>query len=135
MEIKALLLDTSAYSAFMKGHLDIKLALQQTDEIYLSPIVLGELLSGFRRGKYRKKNEEELAVFLSSPRVRTLRIDDGTAERYAVILNSIWTAGTPIPTNDLWIAASAMQHGLHLLTTDTHYMKVPQIIIDFFPGS
>jgi tRNA(fMet)-specific endonuclease VapC len=135
MEIKALLLDTSAYSAFMKGNLDIKLALQQTDEIYLSPIVLGELLSGFRRGKYRKKNEEELAVFLSSPRVRTLRIDDGTAERYAVILNSLWTAGTPIPTNDLWIAASAMQHGLHLLTTDTHYMKVPQIIIDFFPAS
>ena len=133
--MNALLLDTSAYSAFMKGDPDIKLALQQTEEIHLSPIVLGELMSGFRRGKYRKKNEEELAAFLSSPRVRTLRIDDGTAERYAVILNSLWAAATPIPTNDIWIAASAMQHGLHLLTTDTHYLKVPQIIVDFFPTS
>jgi tRNA(fMet)-specific endonuclease VapC len=129
----ARLLDTSAYSAFMKGDSDIKLALQQTDEIYLSPIVLGELMSGFRRGKYRSKNQQELAAFLSSPRARTVYIDDGTAEHYAVILNSLWTAGTPIPTNDIWIAASAMQHGLHLLTTDGHYTKVPQIIVDFFP--
>lgn len=130
--MKALLLDTSGYSAFMKGDPDVKLALQQADEICLSPIVLGELLSGFRRGKYRRKNEEELAAFLASPRVRTLRIDDGTAERYAVILNSLWAAGTPIPTNDIWIAASAMQYGFHLLTTDAHYTKVPQIIVDFF---
>jgi predicted nucleic acid-binding protein len=131
--MKARLLDTSAYSAFMKGDPDIKLALQQTDEIYVTPIVLGELMSGFQRGKYRRKNEQELAAFLSSPRVRTLHIDDGTSERYAVILNSLWTAGTPIPTNDIWIAASAMQHGFHLLTKDTHYTKVPQIIVDFFP--
>ena len=130
--MKALLLDTSAYSAFMKGDPEIKLALQKADEIYLSPVVLGELMSGFQRGKYRRKNEQELAAFLASPRVRTLRIDDGTAERYAAILNSLWAAGTPIPTNDIWIAASAMQHGFHLLTTDPHYTKVPQIIVDFF---
>ena len=130
--MKALLLDTSAYSAFMKGDPEIKLALQKADEIYLSPVVLGELMSGFQRGKYRRKNEQELAAFLASPRVRTLRIDDGTAERYAAILNSLWAAGTPIPTNDIWIAASAMQHGFHLLTTDPHYTKVSQIIVDFF---
>ena len=133
--MKALLLDSSAYSAFMRGDPDIKLALQQADEIYLSPIVLGELMSGFLRGKYRRKNEQELAAFLSSPRVRTLQIDEGTAERYAVILNSLWAAGTPIPTNDLWIAASAMQHGFHLLTTDTHYTKVPQILVALIPMS
>ena len=133
MEMKAVLLDTSAYSGFMKGDPDIKLAVQQVDEIYLSPIVLGELMSGFQKGKYRKKNEQELVAFLSSPRVRTLQIDDGTARRYAVILNSLWAAGTPIPTNDIWIAATAMQYGFHLLTTDAHYTKVPQIIVDFFP--
>ena len=133
MEMKAVLFDTSAYSAFMRGNLDIKLALQQVDEIYLSPIVLGELISGFQKGKHRRKNEQELSAFLSSPRVRTLTIDDGTAQRYAVILNSLWAAGTPVPTNYIWIAATAMQHGFHLLTTDAHYTKIPQIIVDFFP--
>jgi len=59
-------------------------------------------------------------------------VTDQTAERYAVILNSLWRAGTPIPTNDIWIA-SAMEHGLRLVTTDDHYQKVPQIMIDYFP--
>jgi predicted nucleic acid-binding protein len=61
-----------------------------------------------------------------------LDVDAETAERYAVILNSLWKAGTPIPTNDIWIAATAMQHGLHLLTTDGHYQEVSQIIVDYF---
>ena len=133
--MRAVLLDTSAYSAFMNGQPAVKLALQRADEIYLSPIVLGELMSGFQKGKYRKKNEQELAAFLSSPRVRTLKIDEGTAERYAVILNSLWASGTPIPTNDLWIASTAMQHGLRLLTTDAHYSKVAQIIVELLPTS
>lgn len=127
-----LLLDTSAYSAFMRDHPEIKLALQEVDEIGVNAVVLGELLAGFMRGKRKRKNERELKTFLESPRVRILGIDEETAERYAVILNSLWKAGTPIPTNDIWIAASAMQHGLHLLTTDAHYQKVPQIIADYF---
>ena len=54
-----------------------------------------------------------------------------TAERYAAILNSLWQAGTPIPTNDIWIAASAMEYGLRIVTTDEHYKKIPQIMVDF----
>jgi predicted nucleic acid-binding protein len=50
-------------------------------------------------------------------------MDDETAERYAVILNSLWTAATPIPTHDMWIAASAMQYGLTVVTTDAHFLK------------
>ena len=56
-------------------------------------------------------------------------MDDETAERYAVILNGLWTAGTPIPTNDIWIAASAMQYGLTVVTTDAHFLKIPQILV------
>ena len=126
------MLDTSAYSAFMRGHDEVHHALRQADEIYLCPIILGELLAGFSRGRHRKKNEKELEQFLSSPRVAIVDLDQGTAERYAVILNSLWKAGTPIPTNDLWIAASAMQHGLRLLTTDAHFQKVIQVIVDYF---
>lgn len=126
------MLDTSAYSAFMKGHPEVKLALQHAEEIYLNPVILGELLAGFRRGRHKKKNEKELRVFLSSPRVQVVDMDEDTAERYAVILDSLWSAGTPISTNDIWIAASAMQHGLRVLTTDTHYQRVTQVVADYF---
>jgi tRNA(fMet)-specific endonuclease VapC len=126
------LLDTSAYSAFMRGHPEVKQAVQEAEEIYVNSIVLGELLAGFIRGKRRKKNELELKTFIGSPRVRVLDLDEETAQRYAAILHSLWQAGTPIPTNDIWISASAMQHGLGLLTTDAHYQNVPQIILEYF---
>ncbi len=96
-----LLMDTSAYSAFMRGHPQVKLALQEADEICLNPVILGELIAGFMKGKRRIKNEGELKTFLASPRTRVLDLDEETAERYAVILNSLWKAGTPIPTNDI----------------------------------
>jgi tRNA(fMet)-specific endonuclease VapC len=126
------LLDTSAYSAFMKGHPAIKEYLQEATEIYFCPVVIGELLAGFMKGKYKKKNRSELNSFLSSTRVFVLSMDEGTSERYAAILNSLWSAGTPIPTNDIWIASCAMQHGLRVATTDSHYQKVSQVLVDFF---
>jgi len=127
-----LLVDTSAYSAFMRGHGEIKVALQEADEIFVNSIVLGELRAGFIKGRRRRKNDDELNTFLASPRVKLLDVTEETAERYAVILNSLWQAGTPIPTNDIWIAASAMEYGLELLTTDEHYQKVPQVIVNYF---
>ena len=129
------MLDTSAYSAFMRGHPELKHALQQADEIYLNAVILGELLVGFMRGRHRKKNQLELHQFLASPRVSVVDVNEDTAERYAVILNALWKAGTPIPTNDIWIAASAMQHGCRLLTVDVHYQKVGQIIVEYFEVS
>lgn len=129
------MLDTSAYSAFMRGHPELTRALQQADEVYLNAVIVGELLAGFMRGKYRKKNQLELRQFLASPRVSIVDINEETAERYAVILNALWKAGTPIPTNDIWIAASAMQHGSRLLSADAHYQKVDQIIVEYFEVS
>jgi tRNA(fMet)-specific endonuclease VapC len=126
------LLDTSAYSAFMRGHPDVQQALREADEICLTPIVLGELRAGFRHGKRRQKNEAELRTMLASPRVKVVDVDAETADRYAAILNSLWDSGTPIPTNDIWIAASAMQHGLRILTTDPHFGKVSQVLVDCF---
>lgn len=123
-----LLLDTSAYSAFFRGDEVAKAAIRGADEIWLNPVVLGELLAGFGRGRRRGRNEEELAEFLAAPRVRVAVIDEETASRYAAILGGLWAAGTPIPTNDIWIAASAMQHGLEVLTADAHYARVPQVV-------
>lgn len=126
------LVDTSAYAAFKRGHPGIVSVLQQADGIWVNPVVLGELLAGFRRGSRWNQNEEELRAFLASPRVEVVDITQETADRYAVIFTALRLAGTPIPMNDIWIAASAMEHGLRLLTTDSHYRKVGQVVVDHF---
>lgn len=118
----------------MRGHANLKLALQRAERIVLTPVVLGELRAGFRAGARVRKNEGELHRFLVSPRVDVVAVDAETAERYAVIVHTLRTAGTPIPTNDIWIAASAMQYGLRVLTTDAHYTKIPQILVEQFPA-
>ncbi len=129
--MKRIFVDTSAYSAFMAGKPEVVGAIRGADEIVLNPVVLAELRSGFLRGTQHAQNERELQTFLKSPRVTTLPIDDEAADRYALILASLWQAGTPVPTNDIWIAATAMQHGLRVLTTDEHYSHIDQVVVDF----
>ncbi len=130
MEKVKVMLDTSAYSAFLRGNEEAAQALREADEIYLNPVVLGELYAGFAKGGREKKNRDILREFLASPRVQVAGIDEETAERYAAIITYLWRKGTPLPTNDLWIAATAMQYGLKLITTDTHYRNMPQIIVE-----
>jgi len=135
MEKNKVILDTSAYAAFLRGNPEIKLSLQQADEIFLNPVVLGELIAGFLMGKNERKNRAILQDFLSSARVTIVEIDEETSERYAAIVSHLRIKGTPIPTNDLWISASAMQHGLKVLTTDKHYLEIPQIITEYYSTS
>jgi tRNA(fMet)-specific endonuclease VapC len=130
METIRILLDTSAYIAFLKGHPGIKQAIQKADEINLNPVVMGELLAGFMKGRRAAQNREILQEFMGSPRVRLMAIDEETSERYAAIFNYLREKGTPIPTNDLWIAATAMQFGLRVVTTDRHFQQVPQVMAE-----
>lgn len=129
------MLGTSPCSAFMRGDSEIKLALQRAEEIHLDPGILGEMLAGFTRGKQRRKNEPELQAFLGFPHGNVLYVDGETAERYAAILVSLWRVGTPIPSNDLWVAACAMHHGLRPLTMDAQYQRVTQVIVDCVEAS
>ncbi|MDQ7822412.1 MAG: type II toxin-antitoxin system VapC family toxin [Candidatus Eremiobacteraeota bacterium] len=133
MEVSRVLIDTPAYSAFLRGSKAIKTALQHAQEINVSPIVVGELLAGFMKGRKMKENRERLAEFLLSPRVRIIPLDEETSERYAVLHSFLYSAGKPIPTHDLWIAAQAMQHGLKILTTDRHFDAVPHVLKEIFP--
>lgn len=127
-----ILIDTSAYSAFLRGSQAAVGAIREADEIYLNPVVLGELLAGFRKGTRRKENESRLTRFLSSPRVAVLTMDEETAERYAIIFDALRQAGTPVPTHDVWISATAMQHGLKVVTTDPHFARIPQVVAVVF---
>jgi tRNA(fMet)-specific endonuclease VapC len=129
------MLGTSPCSAFMRGDSEVKLALQRAEEIHLNPDILGELPAGFTRGKQRRKNERELQASLGLPHVNVLYVDEDTAEIYAAILVSLWRDGTPIPSNDLWVAACAMHHGLRPLTIDAQYQRVTQVIVDCVEAS
>ena len=131
--MRRVLADTSAYSAFLRGHSAVGAALRGADEIRVTPVVLGELLAGFRRGNRRRANESDLRRFLASPRVGIVGIDEETAEAYATIVTFLRANGAMLPTNDLWIAASAMQHGLAVLTTDADFLRIPQILVDHHP--
>lgn len=116
------LLDTSAYSALRRGRNDILATIQEAEEIYVNAVVLGGLHTGFLGGARGAENRRILKRFLRAP----------LARHYAVIANDLRRAGTPVPTNDIWIAATAMEHGLEL-TTDSHYAHVRQITATLFP--
>ena len=128
----AALLDTSAYSAHVRGHELVVAAVAKLERVGMSPIVLGELRSGFLRGTRTKANEATLRGFLASDRALVLPVDDGTAERYAVILRDLLERGRPLPTNDIWIAATAMQHGLPVLTLDRDFQQIRQVLVECF---
>ena len=127
-----LTLDTSAYSAFKRGHTGVVGHIRRAEEILLPSIVLGELLGGFEAGQRSRRNRDELDLFRESPRVRLVSIGVATAERYAVIYASLRAVGQPIPTNDLWIAASAMEHGTELVTLDRDFTHVAQILVALY---
>lgn len=126
-----LMLDTSAYAVFKRGNQDALAAIQTAADILIPLPVLGELWAGFAVGNRHQKNREELDVFLQSRRVKVVPIIPDTAERYAFIYAYLRKEGRPIPTNDLWIAASAMEHSAMLLTADQHFQLVPQILLHF----
>jgi tRNA(fMet)-specific endonuclease VapC len=120
----AVAIDTNAYTAFKRGDAAIVAILQHAPEIIVSVTVLGELLAGFAAGSRASENRQELGQFLSSPRVRVAASGSATADFYALIYAALRRQGQPIPSNDLWIAASCLEHGAALLTLDGHFEHV-----------
>jgi predicted nucleic acid-binding protein len=126
--MRPILIDTNAYVAFKRGDPSILEVVQYAETLAISPIVLGELLSGFECGNKNKKNRDELQQFLQSSRVRLLSITSDTANFYSQIYSSLKNKGKPIPSNDLWIAAQTLENGCVLCSYDHHFKTIEGLI-------
>lgn len=116
-----LCLDTSAYSQFKKGEPEAVKIIDEATEVCVPVTVLGELRAGFRCGSRYDKNEEELVKFLEHSAVRILDLCEPASRHYANIYEQLRRNGTPVPTNDMWIAAAALHDGATILTFDPHF--------------
>lgn len=123
--MRALLLDTNAYSKYLRGDPRVLDALAGAGRVYMSVFVLGELFAGFRHGAREKANRQILEVFLGKPVVRVLDATRETADYFGLIRSSLKKAGQPLPLNDVWIAAHALETGSVLVTYDSHFSAVP----------
>ena len=122
-----LCLDTSAYSSFRRGHDGAVEAIASARWIGVPAIVLGELRFGFLLGNRADANERELQDFLAHPVNTVLDVDDAAARAYAEIVAALRRAGTPVPTNDAWIAALAAREGATVLTHDDHFDRIARV--------
>ena len=120
-------LDTRAYSNLKRGHAGMADLLDGAEWIGVPCVVLGELHAGFEAGAHQDRNEAELEEFLAQPVVEELSVDHEVARIFASILVGLRHRGTPLPTNDIWIAATCARAGATLLTFDAHFRKIPRI--------
>jgi tRNA(fMet)-specific endonuclease VapC len=120
-----LLLDTNRLSDALAENSEVLDCLEEAEAIYIPVVALGEIRAGFLGGRRVDKNEARLQWFLSQDGISTSAIDGSVAHRYALVFQALRSRGKPIPTNDLWIAAIALEQGLVLYTRDSHFASVP----------
>lgn len=122
-----LALDTNRYTDLSRGNSDVMEVVESADEVWLPFIVLAELRAGFSHGGKTAQNEAMLRRFLLQPEIDVLYADEQTTHHYASVYRQLRRQGTPIPTNDMWIAALVLQHSLTLCARDAHFDALPQL--------
>ena len=120
-----LLIDTNRLSDALAEVDEVLDELENAESLHVPVIALGEIRAGFLRGKRQAENEKRLSWFLSQNGVFTVGVDAPVSHRFAALHHALRTKGRPIPTNDLWIAAIAVEHGLVVYTRDAHFESVP----------
>lgn len=125
--MKKITLDTNSYSEFFKGDKTILRELNTSSSIFIPVIVLGELFYGFHRGELFDLNEKRLNKFLKKDSVKIINISSKTARIFGEIKNLIWKKGNSIPSNDIWIAACAIETDSVLVTYDKHFLDIPNL--------
>lgn len=121
------MLDTNRYVDFCRGDPGVLDVVRRAESVTLPFVALAELRAGFRCGTVGRRNEAVLVRFLASSRVSVLYPDEQTTHAYAGLFAQLRAQGTPIPTNDLWIAALVVQHDLQLCSRDAHFENLPQL--------
>lgn len=127
MEVRVAL-DTNRITDLFRGDAGLAGQLEHCEEVWIPLIVIAEIKAGFRGGTAQRRNEALLQRLLAKPTVGVLLPDQETAESYARLFVQLKRAGTPIPDNDLWIAALVLQHNLLLITRDRHFARIPQLM-------
>jgi tRNA(fMet)-specific endonuclease VapC len=122
-----ILVDSNRYRDFCEGIPEVVDIFRRAIEIHIPFVVVAELRAGFACSTKSLENERILTRFLHRPRVNLLLATDDTTRHYANLFRQLRAQGTPIPTNDLWIAALAVEHDLILLSRDEHFCHLPQI--------
>lgn len=123
-----IMLDTSAYVGFKRNALETVEIIVRAELLLFSPVVIGELMFGFRNGTRFKENMDDLNSFLEHEAVKLVQIGKITSDRYSRIAAQLKRQGTPIPTNDIWIAAQSMEHGAELITSDQHFERINGLV-------
>ena len=123
-----ILLDSNAYTLMTRGNQAVLQIVSEAEEVLMSAIVMGELMHGFFYGARLEHNMGILRSFVDNSRVTTIDVTPVTADRYGRIAAALWAKGRPIPTNDMWIAAHAMETGAELISADHHFEQVDGLV-------
>lgn len=127
MGVNSILIDTNAYVEFKRGNAIAIETIKKVKNIIFCPIVIGELLAGFKIGSQEERNRKELNAFMESKRVMSVSMNNLTSDEYAKLLKELRDKGNPIPTNDIWIAAVAKQFELTIFSFDKHFHKIDKL--------
>lgn len=120
-------LDTTAYAHMRRGHPGVADAIARAEVVYLPSTVLGELEAGFLLGRRTAENRTALAEFLDEPFTSVIPVDERVARVYGQLFAELRRAGTPVPVNDIWIAAATIAAGAHLLTFDRDFDRLERL--------
>lgn len=122
-------LDTCAYSRLGLQPAALIACIDEAEAVYISSIVMGELFAGFSLGKHEKENRDSLFRFLDLPEIEVVNVDPTIADRYGLLVKTLRKQRTPIPSNDIWIAATAFETGSRLVTYDSHFSRIPGLLL------
>jgi len=122
--MKKIILDTNAYTRLLTGEEDVLDVIGTAETVFMSIFVLGELYAGFAGGRKERENKETLNRFLLKPAAKILNATAETAEVFGKVKQNLKKAGTPLPINDVWIAAHAIETGSTIITYDSHFKNV-----------
>jgi tRNA(fMet)-specific endonuclease VapC len=122
-------IDICGYSQLALHRSELVKCIEEAEIVNIPSIVLGELFAGFYCGKREKENRQSLDNFIELPGIQVVDVDASIADRYGILVKILRKQGTPIPTNDIWIAATALETGSRLVTYDAHFNCIPGLLV------